>query len=121
MKRGISLMGYNTTMSEFYCTLCGRQGLPVWRRNGRAREAGHLKKLFCLYCGKPTNHAEIKQFTKYDFEQFKEEFEYGNFDEQGNRIRPYGEFRGLMHNGNIEKQKTLGDVRDSSIREDELD
>lgn len=114
-------MGYNTTMSEFYCTLCGRRGLPVWRRNGRAREAGHLKKLFCLYCGKPTNHAEIKQFTKYDFEQFKEEFEYGNFDEQGNRIRPYGEFRGLMHNGSLEKQKTLGDVWDSSIREDELD
>ena len=102
-------MGLNTTMSEFYCVICGRRGLPVWRRNGRAREAGHLKKLWCLNCKQETNHAEIKPFTKYDFEDFKLEFEYGNFDENGNRVRTYGELKGLIHNGKLEKQKTLGD------------
>lgn len=111
-------MSSNATMSEFYCTICGKRGIPVWRKNGRAREAGHLKKLFCLNCQKETNHAEIKPFTKYDFEDFKTEFEYGNFDEKGKRIRTYGELRGLIHNGSIEKQKTMDNERSSGIGEE---
>ena len=32
------------TTSEFYCTKCGRRGIPIARRIGSQREAGHLKK-----------------------------------------------------------------------------
>ena len=104
-------MRYNTEESEFYCTQCGCKGIPVQRKRGQFREAGHLKKLFCLKCGIQTNHVECKPFTKYSFEDFKIEFEYGNFNEDGTRVRTYGELRGLIHNGSIEKSKTLVDVR----------
>lgn len=100
-------------IDEFYCTQCGRRGIPIARRKGAEREAGHLKKLFCLTCQKETNHAECKLFTKYSYEDFVIEFEYGNFSPEGQRIRTYGELRGLIHNGKIEKVKTLVDGRGS--------
>lgn len=103
----------NIVMSEFYCTRCGQKGLPVWRRKGSEREAGHLKKLFCLNCQDTVNHVECKPFTKYEYKDFVTEFEYGNFSEEGKRIRPYGELRGLINNEQIEKVKTLVDDRSS--------
>lgn len=75
----------NHTTSEFYCTICGHQGIPIARNKGRQREAGHLKKLFCLRCGQETNHAEIRPFGSYTLDNFKEEFELGRFVD-GNRI-----------------------------------
>ena len=29
--------------SVFYCVACGRRGIPITRRRGAEREAGHLK------------------------------------------------------------------------------
>jgi hypothetical protein len=69
----------NTTTSEFFCTQCGRQGIPIVRRAGKQREAGHLKKLYCLYCGKETNHAEVRPFGAYNREDFEQEFKLGRF------------------------------------------
>lgn len=67
------------TTSDFYCTKCGRKGIPIVRRAGQQREAGHLKKLFCLYCQEETNHAEVRPFGAYNVEDFREEFELGRF------------------------------------------
>lgn len=92
---------------EFYCTQCGSRGIPIPRRKGAEREAGHLKKLFCLNCGKETNHAECKPFSKYNYDDFKIEFEYGNFDNDGNRIRTYNQLKELIKNGEIIKTQTL--------------
>ena len=89
------------TDHEFYCTRCGNKGLPVVRIKGSEREAGHLKKLFCLTCLMETNHAECIPNTKYTREDFWTEYYNGNFDEEGNRIRPYGELRKAIHNGEI--------------------
>lgn len=72
-------------ISEFYCTECGMRGMPIMRKINKQREAGHLKKLYCLNCKKETNHAEIRPFGNYTFEDFKEEYELGRFIE-GNRI-----------------------------------
>lgn len=72
-------------VSEFYCTECGRKGIPVVRRPNQQREAGHLKKLYCLYCKKETNHAEIRPFGSYTVEDFQREYELGRF-EDGNRV-----------------------------------
>ena len=70
--------------SRFFCTKCGKEGLPVHRKKGQERKGGHLKKLYCIYCGEETNHAEIKENDNYTYETFREEFEAGRFVE-GNR------------------------------------
>ena len=89
-------MRSNTIMSEFFCTQCGCKGIPVWR-------------LFCLKCNKETNHIEIKPDNSYTYLDFKIEYEYGNFTEEGNRVRSYGELRSLIKDEKINKQKTLDD------------
>lgn len=107
--------------SEFYCSKCGSKGIPILRKNGKMREAGHLKKLWCLKCKEEVNHVECKPGTKYDYSDFCIEYEYGNFDENGLRVRTYGELRSLIHNGKIEKQKTLDSVRDPRSGKEHLD
>ena len=103
--------------SNFYCVQCGQRGLDIWRKKGAEREAGHLKKLYCLHCKKETNHIEIKEFSQnYTYDDFITEFEYGNFSEEGNRKVSYSELKGLINNGKIEKVKTLVNVRDSRLR-----
>ena len=82
-------MGQNIQMiSDFYCTQCGSQGLPVVRTAKHAREPGHLKKLYCPNCRIQTNMVEIRDYGQYKKEDFLTEFKYGNFDEEGKRIDP---------------------------------
>ena len=87
--------------SEFYCTQCGSKGIPVQRKIGQEREAGHLKKLFCLKCKKDQNHVECRQWTKYSHDDFLVEMKYHNFDNDGKRIRTYGELKELINNGKM--------------------
>lgn len=79
----------STIVHEFYCTQCGGRGIPVHRN----REVDHLKKLYCLACGKETNHAECISASKYDSSMFFEEYESGNFDSEGNRILSLSEWK----------------------------
>lgn len=79
-------------LSDFYCTKCGMKGIPVFRTIGAEREPGHLKKLFCLHCQTETNMAEIAPRSKYSLDDFWIEYEYGNFDENGNRKEPWKQF-----------------------------
>lgn len=85
------------TTSEFYCCKCGNRGIPIARINGKEREAGHLKKLYCLHCKTEWNHAECKPFSHYDYNDFLMEFREGNFDEEGNRKMTYGELRSKLN------------------------
>lgn len=80
------------TISEFYCTECGQKGIPIARKKGKQREAGHLKKIFCLTCQKETNHVEIKPFGSYTKQDFLEEYELGRFV-NGKRV-PVAELTG---------------------------
>lgn len=77
--------------SDFYCTECGKKGIPILRKIGQERESGHLKKIFCLYCQKDCNMVEIKPNSSYTLEDFEKEFNGHNF-ENGNRIKPYKVF-----------------------------
>ena len=88
--------------SNFYCVICGNKGIPILRKSGSAREAGHLKKLYCLNCKTETNHAECKPFTKYDYKDFIFEKENGNFTKEGNRVMSYGDFRSKMNAEGVE-------------------
>lgn len=87
--------------SEFYCTKCGNKGLPVLRKRGQERNAGHLKKLYCFHCKQEVNHVECKPYTKYTYDDFLVEFQYHNFTEDGQRKRTYGELKELINNGKI--------------------
>lgn len=91
-----------SSSSDFYCVICGTKGIPILRQKGKERCAGHLKKLFCIKCGKETNHAECKEFTKYSYKDFSFEYNYGNFTKEGNRKLSYGDFRNKMHNQGVE-------------------
>lgn len=75
----------NVAISDFYCTSCGNKGIPIIRTPGKEREPGHLKKIFCLNCQQEKNMVEIKPRGKYNLNDFWIEFNYGNFDENGNR------------------------------------
>ena len=91
----------SVVLSEFYCTKCGNKGIPITRRRGAEREAGHLKRIFCLKCQQEWNHVECKSYSHYDYNDFLLEFEHSNFDNEGNRKMSYGELKGLIHNGKI--------------------
>lgn len=82
----------NVTISSFYCTQCGSKGIPLPRKISRTKEPGHLKKLYCLKCGKETNHAECRGFGQYDYAQFLIEYNYGNFTKEGLRKEPWKQF-----------------------------
>lgn len=69
----------NISQSRFFCTNCGKEGIPIQRKTGHQREAGHLKKLYCIYCQQEVNHAEIRAIGGYTEEDFKKEFELGRF------------------------------------------
>ena len=77
--------------SDFYCTKCGRKGVPIIRPKNN-REAGHLKKLYCIYCKQETNHAECRGFGQYNYEDFLIEFENNNFTDEGLRRQPWKQF-----------------------------
>ena len=84
-------------ISKMYCTQCGKEGASICRKPNQCREPGHLKKLYCIYCKKETNHAEVRSiFSDYNYEDFKLEMKYNNFDKEGNRKEPYRIFRGNL-------------------------
>lgn len=76
-------------VDEFYCTQCGKKGLPVVRRRGSMREPGHLKRLYCVFCNKEVNHVEVSPCGKYTYEMFLAERKANNFNEDGERILTY--------------------------------
>ena len=67
------------TQSRFFCTKCGREGIPIQRPENLQREPGHLKYLYCIYCQEVVNHAEVREIGGYTEEDFKKEFELGRF------------------------------------------
>lgn len=83
--------------NEFYCIKCAKKGFPITRVKGKERKAGHLKKIFCLYCNQEVNHVECKPFSHYTKHDFELEKKYGNFDNEQNRIMPYGLFRDKLY------------------------
>lgn len=87
----------NFSISRMYCCKCHKEGLPIARKSGQYRKAGHLKKLYCIHCNEIWNHVEIhSSYDDYTYEDFELEVLYGNFDENGNRKEPYRVFRGKL-------------------------
>lgn len=83
--------------SRMFCTNCGKENISIWR-TGNAREAGHLKKLWCPWCQEEHNAVECKEFTKYDVSDFNFEYNNGNFDKNGNRKMTYSQLKEMINN-----------------------
>lgn len=82
-------------ISRFFCTQCGKEGIPIFRKGTQRRELGHLKKIYCIHCGKECNHVEIAEKAwSYTYEDFLKEYNGHNFDKEGNRIVPLKKFLG---------------------------
>lgn len=96
---------------DFYCTCCGRKGIPISREKNKIRECGHLKKLYCIYCNREVNHAEVDENSKYNKDAFLDEYKSGNFDREGKRVIPLKEWRilfyGLISSGTDEVEDGL--------------
>ena len=62
---------HNYVPSQTICTICGKEGIPIYRYKGGTRKKGHLKKLYCIYCKKETNHIEVRNKKDYNgFDEF---------------------------------------------------
>ena len=95
----------NLFLSDLYCTKCGLKSIPIFRQAGKEREPGHLKKVFCVHCQEETNMAEIRPYGTYNLNDFWAEYEYGNFDKNGNRKEPWKQFVGKVIRGEIKHEK----------------
>ena len=82
---------------DFYCTCCGKKGIPISRDKKEIRERGHLKILFCIYCNKEINHVEVVENWDYDSTKFEDEYNSGNFDSDGQRILPLKKWESMYY------------------------
>ena len=47
-----------TEVHKFYCSECGKEGIPLPRKKSHKHKTGHGKHLYCIYCKKETLHIE---------------------------------------------------------------
>lgn len=90
--------------SRFFCTRCGKENtMGVWRKPGQAREAGHLKNLFCIYCNEVVNHIELTENNpKYTMEDVNLELGYDNFTGDGQRVQTLNELKLAIRKGEFD-------------------
>ena len=70
-------MAKNYQIHRFFCIKCGKEGIPLARKQGHKHERFHRKKLYCPYCKMEINHVECKNDEEiYDF---RLDFEEGVF------------------------------------------
>lgn len=59
-------------ISRMFCSQCGKEGIPIPRKESHLREKFHKKWLYCPSCKKKTNHIECR--TEIEITEFLEEF-----------------------------------------------
>ena len=70
-------MAKNYQTHRFFCIKCGKEGIPLARKQGHKHERFHRKKLYCPYCKMEINHVECQ--TDEDVYNFRVDFEEGVF------------------------------------------
>ena len=70
-------MAKNYQTHRFFCIKCGKEGIPLARKQGHKHERFHRKKLYCPYCKMEINHVECQ--TDDDVYNFRADFEEGVF------------------------------------------
>lgn len=70
----------STVVHDFYCTNCGKKGIPLARTKSLQHGKFHRKKLYCIYCKETVNMVECR--TDEEVYDFKEQFEKGAFKDE---------------------------------------
>ena len=65
---------------KFFCVLCGKEGIPVRRKEGFQHKSFHLKKLYCPWCKMEVNHVECKNPAQVN--KFLEDFKKGVYNDE---------------------------------------
>ena len=91
-------------ISQFFCTECGNEGIPLPRPESKKRESGHLKTLYCNYCKKETNFVEVRDHSSYNSLDFRVEFINHNFI-NGKRQMSYPALCQKLYMESIRKEK----------------
>ena len=73
-------MAKNYQTHRFFCIKCGKEGIPLARKQGHKHERFHRKKLYCPYCKMEINHVECQ--TDEDVYNFRADFEEGVFTDE---------------------------------------
>ena len=73
-------MAKNYQTHRFFCVKCGKEGIPLARKQGHKHERFHRKKLYCPYCRMEINHVECQ--TDEDAYNFRVDFEEGVFADE---------------------------------------
>ena len=94
-------MAKNYQTHRFFCIKCGKEGIPLARKQGHKHERFHRKKLYCPYCKMEINHVECQ--TDEDVYNFRADFEEGVFIDEIEES--------LAHVGSSwQRQKYLGET-----------
>lgn len=77
----------NYSESVFYCLNCGMENMHIYRNNGRLKERGHRKKLYCPWCKTEGNHIECR--NELEEQDFLKAFKKGLFAEEAQNSISY--------------------------------
>ena len=80
-------MAKNYQTHRFFCIKCGKEGIPLARKQGHKHERFHRKKLYCFYCKEEVNHMECRNQAEID--EFKDAFERGEFIDEAEESISY--------------------------------
>ena len=70
-------MSKNYQTHRFFCLYCGKEGVPLARKQGYKHGKFHRKKLYCYHCKMDVNHIECK--SDEEAYEFKINFENGEY------------------------------------------
>ena len=71
------------SVHRFFCLNCGREGIPISRKESFQKEKFHRKKLYCPWCKTEVNHIECKD--QEDISNFIINFQEGVYEEEANK------------------------------------
>lgn len=77
----------NLSEHRFFCIKCGKEGIPLQRKQGHKHGKFHRKKLYCPYCKLEVNHIECR--TDEEIYEFKTNFENGVYKDEAEESLAY--------------------------------
>lgn len=79
---------------KLFCLKCGKEAIPIFRKKGRNRAKGHLKKMYCPWCKDYMNHYEAR--NEQEEKEFLEKFAAGEFEELAKVSEEYIESKRVL-------------------------
>lgn len=71
------------TSNKLFCVNCGKESIPISRKNAKLHTKFHRKKMYCPWCKLTLNHVEIR--SDEEKEEFLEMYNDGQFKEEAKK------------------------------------